>query len=332
MTRTLSTQSLLEFRLGVSRTEAGKTALGTGGPNMLEAYGITGLPTDEVFSGGLTQQSGRRLDGVGTPEQQPAVPESVRRQRRGSTTRGSPGRHTLEDRLRVPAHQHRGRRRPPEVRRRYLLRVSSAGRPAPPADAADLQPRRLPDRRAQHLRAGQPVRLQPAAADALRLPAGRLARDAVADGEPRASLRVRRRRSGRTTTSSPTSIRRRARCIQASDGSIYDRTLVNPDRNNFAPRVGVAYSLTDKTVLRSAYGMSYIHFNRLGGENLLSFNGPHVVPITDHAAAVAGALRAQPGADRPASARPRTGYPARPERAGELQSAQRPRQPHPAPT
>ena len=27
------------------------------------------------------------------------------------------------------------------------------------------------------------------------------------------------------------------------------------------------------------YGTSYIHFNRLGGENLLSFNGPHVVPI-----------------------------------------------------
>ena len=25
---------------------------------------------------------------------------------------------------------------------------------------------------------------------------------------------------------------------------------------------------------------SYVHFNRLGGENLLSFNGPHVVPIT----------------------------------------------------
>ena len=68
--------------------------------------------------------------------------------------------------------------------------------------------------------------------------------------------------------------------LQARDGSIADRALVNPDRNNFAPRVGVAYSLNDKTVLRSAYGMSYVHFNRLGGENLLSFNGPHVVPIT----------------------------------------------------
>ena len=30
-------------------------------------------------------------------------------------------------------------------------------------------------------------------------------------------------------------------------------------------------------MIRSAYGISYIHFNRLGGENLLSFNGPHVV-------------------------------------------------------
>ena len=67
--------------------------------------------------------------------------------------------------------------------------------------------------------------------------------------------------------------------ILAHDGSLYDRTLVEPDKNNFAPRVGVAYSLNGKTVLRSAFGTSYIHFNRLGGENLLSFNGPHVVPI-----------------------------------------------------
>ena len=67
--------------------------------------------------------------------------------------------------------------------------------------------------------------------------------------------------------------------VQAKDGSIYDRALVNPDSNNFAPRLGVAYSLTDKTILRSGYGVSYIHFNRLGGENLLSFNGPHVVAL-----------------------------------------------------
>jgi hypothetical protein len=38
--------------------------------------------------------------------------------------------------------------------------------------------------------------------------------------------------------------------------------------------------MTDKTILRGGYGMSYIHFNRLGGENLLSFNGPHVVGLS----------------------------------------------------
>ena len=32
-------------------------------------------------------------------------------------------------------------------------------------------------------------------------------------------------------------------------------------------------------MVRGGYGLSYIHFNRLGGENLLSFNGPHVVGL-----------------------------------------------------
>ena len=65
--------------------------------------------------------------------------------------------------------------------------------------------------------------------------------------------------------------------IQAKSGSIADRALVNPDRNNWAPRVGFAFTLTPKTVIRSGYGVSYIHFNRMGGENILSYNGPTVV-------------------------------------------------------
>ena len=117
--------------------------------------------------------------------------------------------------------------------------------------------------------------------------------------------------------------------IQASDGSIYDRALVNPDRNNFAPRLGVAYSLTPKTVIRSAYGTSYIHFNRLGGENLLSFNGPHVVPIAITQQPSQGACAA---GQAPTTLLPHHagGVSAGAERAGELQPAQRPRQLHSA--
>ncbi|MBL8240036.1 MAG: TonB-dependent receptor [Bryobacterales bacterium] len=70
--------------------------------------------------------------------------------------------------------------------------------------------------------------------------------------------------------------------IQAKAGSIYDRTLIKPDKNNWAPRLGLAYTLFDKTVLRGAFGVSYIHFNRMGGENLLAYNLPFVLnPIVD---------------------------------------------------
>jgi hypothetical protein len=67
------------------------------------------------------------------------------------------------------------------------------------------------------------------------------------------------------------------RMIQAKDGSLEDRTTIKPDRNNFAPRVGFAYSLTPNTVVRGGYGISYIHFNRAGGGNLLPINGPQVI-------------------------------------------------------
>lgn len=65
--------------------------------------------------------------------------------------------------------------------------------------------------------------------------------------------------------------------IAAKSGSLYDRALVHPDPHNWAPRVGLAYNVTPKTVIRSAYGISYVQFNRLGGENLLAYNGPYVV-------------------------------------------------------
>lgn len=35
--------------------------------------------------------------------------------------------------------------------------------------------------------------------------------------------------------------------LLAKPGGIYDRTPVNPDRNSFAPRIGIAYSIKPKT-------------------------------------------------------------------------------------
>jgi hypothetical protein len=65
--------------------------------------------------------------------------------------------------------------------------------------------------------------------------------------------------------------------VRAGDGSIEERSLVNPDRNNFGPRLGFAYSLGDRTVVRGGFGVSYIHFHRAGGGNVLPINGPQVI-------------------------------------------------------
>lgn len=38
---------------------------------------------------------------------------------------------------------------------------------------------------------------------------------------------------------------------------VFPSTLVNPDRNNFAPRIGIAWQPIPKTVLRAGYGINY---------------------------------------------------------------------------
>jgi hypothetical protein len=65
--------------------------------------------------------------------------------------------------------------------------------------------------------------------------------------------------------------------IFAKDGSIFDRALIHPDLNNFAPRAGFAYSPTSRLVIRGAYGVFYTHTVRQGREGLLGFNPPFLV-------------------------------------------------------
>ncbi|HEV2861387.1 MAG TPA: TonB-dependent receptor, partial [Pyrinomonadaceae bacterium] len=59
--------------------------------------------------------------------------------------------------------------------------------------------------------------------------------------------------------------------------SQYGRSLVRPDKNNFAPRVGLAYQLTPETVIRSGYGRFYMLFERAGSEDQLALNLPFLV-------------------------------------------------------
>ena len=68
--------------------------------------------------------------------------------------------------------------------------------------------------------------------------------------------------------------------IQASSGSLYNRALVHMPLTNVGPRFGFSYSPMTKTVLRGGYGVGFTQFNRAGGENNLTYNGPNVVNAT----------------------------------------------------
>jgi outer membrane receptor protein involved in Fe transport len=65
--------------------------------------------------------------------------------------------------------------------------------------------------------------------------------------------------------------------VYAKNGSIADRALVNPSYKNWAPRVGLAYQVNPKPVIRAGYGISYVLFERQGGDSYLAYNGPYVV-------------------------------------------------------
>ncbi len=52
--------------------------------------------------------------------------------------------------------------------------------------------------------------------------------------------------------------------IKATNGSLFNRGLVHPDYKDYGPRLGLAYSIDSKTVVRGGYGISYTFFNRPG--------------------------------------------------------------------
>jgi Carboxypeptidase regulatory-like domain len=68
--------------------------------------------------------------------------------------------------------------------------------------------------------------------------------------------------------------------VQASGGSLYNRSLVNIDKKDLAPRFGFAFQMDPKTVIRGGYGIGYMHYFRFGGESTLGYNGPYIVDAT----------------------------------------------------
>jgi hypothetical protein len=54
----------------------------------------------------------------------------------------------------------------------------------------------------------------------------------------------------------------------------YGKTLVNPDRTDFAPRIGFAYAPLREWSIRGGFGTGYVHYTRAGSGDILAINAP----------------------------------------------------------
>lgn len=75
-----------------------------------------------------------------------------------------------------------------------------------------------------------------------------------------------------------------ARITAKESGSMYEQTLVHPDKNNLAPRLSAAFTATEKLVLRAGFGIFYQSNDRYGSEAQMALNPPQLIDVNVTAA------------------------------------------------
>ncbi|MEP7338191.1 MAG: TonB-dependent receptor, partial [Acidobacteriota bacterium] len=281
-TYALSNGSALEARLGVSKIEAGKRPPLSGGPSVRQLYGITGLPDDPSITGGLTTQTITGFSQLGRQATNPQFqnPFTINPRINYSTALG---RHSLKAGY-------------------EFLAVNTDVQDTNPLMGLDTYSGQFS--RPSTLGANTifnlsdfffGARAQYEFADLLVVEMQRRLHYAYLQDDFKVNTRLTLNLGVRYEFATPyTEAKNRLSnfdpvtktIIRAKDGSLYDRSLVDPDYNNWAPRLGFAYNLLDKTVVRGGYGIGYVHFNRVGSADLLATNFPQITRanVTQNAA------------------------------------------------
>ena len=270
-----SGSSLLEIRFGWSTTQAGKdpAALVAGERSALDAYGISGLPTDPRVSGGLPTQLITGFSDLGRQATNPQWQYPTVYNPKVNYTR-LVGRHSLKSGYEFQHVQ-------TEVQDVNPLygRDQYSGQFTRPAGAAANNLYNLAD-----FMLG--LRSTYALSNILVANLRQNMHFAYLQDDFRVSDNLTLNLGLRYEYATPWVEKDNIlsnwdpatrQMILARDGSLKDRSTLNPDRNNFGPRLGAAWTVTDRTVVRGGYGVSYVHFHRAGGANVLPINGPQVI-------------------------------------------------------
>jgi hypothetical protein len=267
---------ILEVRVGFSRTLAGKTPLDFGAPGMLTAYGISGIPEDPAVSGGLNTQQVSGYSDWGRQNSNPQHQDPFVFNPRVNYT------HLFNHHSLKFGYEHQAVNTDVEdFHPKYGQDTYNGNFSRPSNVTASNNLYNLADFMFG-LRNSYSITNTTLIAYRQRMHFGYVNDDWKVSQKLTINAGVRYEYAtpqyvddNRLANYDPVT----NKLVQAKDGSIAERALIKPDRNNFAPRIGLAYSISPKTVIRTAYGISYIHFNRMGGENLLAYNGPTIVTV-----------------------------------------------------
>jgi hypothetical protein len=274
VTWTMSPRSLLEFRFGASKTEGRKTpATLDGGPSMLALYGIPGLPTTPQLTGGLNTQNITGYASYGrdytSPQWQnplvfnPKLNYSV-----------ILGRHTLKAGYEFQAIDTQLDDFNPAYGQDIYGGQFTNPTPTKSNTLYNISDFLLGARSTYQLTNFTIAHLRQ------RMQFAYLQDNFKVSPKLTLNLGIRYEfatpvydRDNHMANLDPAT----NTLVYAKDGSLTDRALVNPSYNNWGPRIGLAYSINPKTVIRAGYGISYVLFIRQGGDSYLAYNGPFVV-------------------------------------------------------
>ena len=265
MTWTVSPTSLLEVRFGASQSEGMKTpATLDGGPSMLDAYGIPGLPTDASLTGGLNTQNVNGYQSYGRDYTSPQWQDPFVANPKVNYSRVL-GRHTLSTGYEFQAINTLIDDFNPAYGQDIYSGQFSNPTPTKSNSVYNLADFLLGARSTYQLTNYTVANLRQ------RMHFGYLQDDFKFSPRLTLNLGVRYEfatpqyeRDNRMATYDPAT----NSLTPARNGSISERALVDPRYKNWAPRIGLAYSVNSKTVIRTGYGMSYVHFMRQGGDKL----------------------------------------------------------------
>lgn len=272
--------SVLDLRFAWSKIDAGKRPPLVGGPSMLDLYGITGLPTDPTVTGGLTTQTIGGFSQIGRQATNPQYQNPTNFDTRLSYA-FLVGRHSFKagyEYLTVDTAVQ-------DTNPLMGLDTYSGQFSRPSGGANNLY--NLADfmfgARSQYELANLTV-----AEMQQRFHFAYFQDDYRVNQKLTLNLGLRYEfgtpyfeKNNRQSNYDPVT----NSIILAKEGSIYDRALVDPDYNNFGPRLGFAWNIFNKTVIRGGYGIGYTYLNRLGSANILGTN----FPIITRAAVAQGA-------------------------------------------